>query len=793
MRMFKQRWWSRFALAASLGVVQLVACSSDHPRGEADVQKTGTLGLALEATAQSGTVYRLRNASFVVTDVHSGREIDRLFSEDAPPSARELTDVLQPGSYTIRLEDGWFMERVSGGSSGSGGSSAGTSGSSGAKGGSGGKGGTSSGKGGSFMGEAGAPGSSTGGFGNGAVGNDSFGGAGNETVEVVDAFLLSDAVQFFFISGGDNEFVDYLFQIGGEVVDFNHGTLHVGIDVIEDPSVCQSPPGVLDPRRVLLETDLNATGQIDLGSVFQALATNGGMAADPNLIYQQVYESYASAANAFITDAIHCGDEMTNGVPTLNGYPIDCDRIEHNHVNDEGNFFATAFVNRMDLAPENGAHCGQQRLIFTNQSNARGRAFMILEAQIPNPNPDLGIQGCAPLAEFWREQNDMSDAGARGARLAQAFLSGDPGLLDAGFGPFMTATNLTVGSGQIRTNQFDQSPWTLREFKLALDGQNIKAVPFPTSEAPFGGLWNEAIALPHGDDCRQSFLDAADQLMTNDPSQMSFVVDHACNDAESRNDSSQDYDSQLGSGFRAQLEARLAGSGLTADDFANRAQFAGSCIGCHEEATGKFLGNYVFAPFSNEFVHVQEFPIQCGKSDPNDLCFQPSPALLQVFLPSRLQVMGQILDIPIIPDPCDPNGSGGTGGSSGFGGSFGVGGSAGKSGVGGSFGFGGQAGEISVTGGTGGTSAGSPGTGGRGMGFGGRSGGSAGRGSAGTSMTDPGNAGAGTMENQATPPNVDTPLPPADEPVDEMQSHDEEIRKKYGKRTLSGRSARSTH
>ena len=667
--------------------------------------------------------------------------------------------MLLAGNYTITLLDGWFMERVGSGSSGSGGGTAtgGTTGKGGStgtggRGGRGGKGGsTSMGSAGEFDqgGETGSSGGSS-----GTAGSIGEGGSGPvEGSTTVDAFLLSDAVQFFSLFGGDDAFVNYQFQIGGEVIDFGHGRLHVGIDVIEDPSVCQSPEGVIDPRKVLIETNLAALDTVSLFDVLGALASNGGMNADPLLIHQKIYDSYASAENGRLSDAIHCDDQSVDGTATLNGFRIDCDRVEVRHFDDPENFFPTAFVNRMDLAPENGAHCGQQRIIFAN-NELGGRAFLIFEAQIPNPAPDLGIEGCRPLAQFWLEQNDISDPAARGARLAQAFISGDPGLVAQGFGPFYTAANLTVGSGQIRTNQFDQSPWTLREFKLALDGDNLSPIPFPTSEAPNGALWNEGAGLAQGPGCRASFLSAVDQLLTNDLSEMSFVVDSVCNDAESRNDFSQDYDSQLSNGFRSALEERLAGTGLNADDLANRAQFAGSCIGCHNESSGRFLGNGVFAPFSNDFVQVQEqFVSECPKGE--GLCFEPSQGLTEVFLPSRLQVLGRVLDMPIIADPCDPN-NGGTGGTSGSGGT-----SAGTAGV----------------------------SSGAGPSMGGRSSG----GRTGTSGSS-NEAGAAPIAQEPVPaPEIVIEIPQADEPVEDMQEADQEIRKEYGERTLSGRSARTTH
>lgn len=181
-----------------------------RPRARARIRqktsrsRTGTLGLSLEAAAQSGTLYRLKNASFVITDLHTGDSVDVLFSEDAPSTATELTQVLSPGNYAVD---------------------------------------STAGEGGAFEETPSVPARNE-----DAAPNRGLGGAAdNGDGTTVDASLLSDAVQFFSISGSDDEFVNYTFQIGGQVVDFNHGTLHVGIQVIEDPSVCQTPDGVLDP------------------------------------------------------------------------------------------------------------------------------------------------------------------------------------------------------------------------------------------------------------------------------------------------------------------------------------------------------------------------------------------------------------------------------------------------------------------------------------------------------------------------------------------------------------------
>ncbi|HVI00725.1 MAG TPA: hypothetical protein VM869_18530, partial [Enhygromyxa sp.] len=76
---------------------------------------------------------------------------------------------------------------------------------------------------------------------------------------------------------------------------------------------------------------------------------------------------------------------------------------------------------------------------------------------------------------------------------------------------------------------------------------------------------------------------------------------------------------------------------LSPVELANRATFANACMGCHEGATGLDLGNGLFGPSSLGFVHVDEFAQEpCSGGGP---CFAISPALDQVFLPARLNVL----------------------------------------------------------------------------------------------------------------------------------------------------------
>lgn len=733
-----RRVFSSAAVFVAVGVAQLVGCSSDSKTHSTEEAVTGTISLPLQAVAASGNVYRLRNATFTITDNHTGNLVT-VFSSEEDPSKSTISKVLDTGDYSITLLQGWFLERVSG-SNGTGGAASGGAFNAGGATMIPGKGGSTNGPGGSpgkplpaagaaaggpgkpaqggapgaggsvtagSAGEAGAVDFPEGGVGGaidegfggfigfgGRQGTGGFFGSGGSSgggVGVrVDATLTSNAVQFFSIFSRSDTFVSFSFQIGGEILNFNQGRVNVGIDVVEVGEQCQTPPNVTRPERVLLENDAAAVSGVRLRDVFNALANNGATKGDGELLFNQIYDSFASADLGLIPSAVHCGDEMTNGIPTLNGFPVECNRLERLHVGDIDAFKALAIINRIDLAPENGANCGQQRMIFA--SNTFNRAFIIVEAQVPNPTPELGIAGCVPLAKFWMAQNDIADPITRGQRLTEAFLKGSPELASQGFGAFYAPENLTVGSGQIRTNQFDSFPWTLREFKLTQDGETLKSIPFPTAEAPNGALWNESSGLPQGAACRDNMLSALDGVLTGDLAQLSFVVDQQCRDAESRNDFSQAYAFQMSPGFRAQIAEKAAGTGLTPEQVANRAQFAGSCIGCHNESSGSDLGLGASAPFSNDFPHVTEFAsTDCGTRNAGSLCFPTSTALKDLFLPSRLKTLTDLLQVPIVSDPCGSGGSGGFGSGGGFGtggGFFGSGGSFGTAGS--SFGKGGS-------------------------------------------------------------------------------------------------------
>ncbi len=418
------------------------------------------------------------------------------------------------------------------------------------------------------------------------------------------------------------------------------------INAIELVVTDDTPVVEINPRRSLIETNPAVLSGFDLRTILRKVAENSDLTPAPERHYQQMIDAYNRRP-------VTPGAQACRG--TLNGFRMECNRLEGEQLHTLDAWFPIALVNRIDLAPMDGRHCGQQRIILANNTEiGNERMFIILEAQIPNPNPSCGVQGCRPIAAYWEALSDIDSPRRRNELHKEAFLHGLPSLLAEGVEPFMAAAFLGPQGGQLRTNNFNDHPWTLREFRIQRTDRAMSILPAPVADSPNGRLWNDtSAAFARRPQCRTSILDAIAGLLTDDPAQMSFVVDESCKDAESRNDGSQEYIFELAegrvNGFRSEIAARIRelqpGSRLTPEDMAERAHFAGSCIGCHEEANGKELGNGVEAPFSAGFVHVNEFfdEEDCGDGTH---CFEISPALVDVFLPHRKAVIERFLAAP---------------------------------------------------------------------------------------------------------------------------------------------------
>jgi hypothetical protein len=661
---------SRAALLLACGAAHALACSSGGDQTQlagAPQAQTGRVRLALTARGASGSLYRLRNATFQIEQLAGGGEPVPVPPPSLPPSPGPRPLPGAPGAGGVAGVEAPAIEPddfPGGGVAGTGaaaGGAVGVGGSSSVAGAGGAVGGLLT-----FLSSEDDPRATTleTDLPAGAYVATLFDGWSLErvsggTVTTVDARLVSPTTQDFFISSDEETFVSYRFETGGVSVELGTGRLIIDIEVDEGGG------GVVDDPRLTVMENAREALPFSLEETLTMALVNAGSSLDATTAYHAIIDSYATASDGRDASASHCDDEQTDGAPSLNGFGLQCGRLEAQQFDNLGAWFATAAVNRLDLAPADGATCGQQRLVFANSSPiGNGRMLMILESEVPNPAPECGVAACAPIARFWSELALVTDPVERGERLRRAFLVGDPELAAAGFAPFVNAAQLGPNGGQIRTNNFNDSPWTLREFHfLSVDRP---PAPVPVAEAPNGALWNDAVASPVGEACRDSFVRAAELgLLSAEPSAMSFPVDQACKDSESRNDFSQDYVGQLLSGsgdLVARLDAIAAPFGLSAEDVAARARFAGSCIGCHSEASGSFLGGGLSAPFQFDFVHVSEFGAEpCGNGGS---CFGISEGLRSVFLPARARVTRTLLDGPGCGDatpPIDPLPIGGGG------------------------------------------------------------------------------------------------------------------------------------
>ncbi|MEM7152317.1 MAG: hypothetical protein AAF799_05710 [Myxococcota bacterium] len=459
-------------------------------------------------------------------------------------------------------------------------------------------------------------------------------------------------------------------------------TTNVTLDGGDDGGPNCEPTEFFDvnERRSLFETHELALSAFQMDEVLDAIAVNGGLTSNPGQTHDQLMDTYNPSPGLGLGG--NCDDEVDfNGDPGLNGYPLQCGRAEGDQIGNMDEWFPIAVVNRFDLAPSDGSNCGEARIVMANvRQQFPNRFFTIFEAQVPNPDPSCGIDACAPVQEFWASLTDIDDPVERGEQLRMAFLDGHPDLEAAGFPPFVRHQAFTFGAGQVRTNNFHEFPWTLREFKtVAVKPQPsigpvakggafepapspglLRMVQVPVAANPFGELWDDTAMLPQSKKCLDALVATVPSLMSDNPNLMGVSVPTECLAAESPDTSAMDYPNHLNPGgplanaIQNAIFAEDPMSSLQPVHIARRALFAGGCIGCHQRSnfgSNNDLGNGVNAPVSLGFVHTSEFAQEdCGDGDSS--CFVISSALKDSFLPHRKSVMDTFLnDGPC----CEPN------------------------------------------------------------------------------------------------------------------------------------------
>ncbi|QSQ14088.1 COG1470 family protein [Myxococcus landrumensis] len=423
---------------------------------------------------------------------------------------------------------------------------------------------------------------------------------------------------------------------------------------------------VLDPLRSLAITDFQTLSVINLRMVMGQLAQQGnhqGFTAEQ--LFRQLWDTQNPApGQPDLPNGAHCSD---NG-GTLNGAPYTCRPNEGadavlGPVSVLDRYHLIGLFNRFDLAPPDGANCGEYRMVFARLP--RDRNLVIFEAVVPNSRTDLGLEGCRPIAQTWASLSTLTDPAARGALVKSFFMDAiGPGQL-----PVVHVNhygNNVMREGQIRTNQFIQdrehSPWMLHEFKLRQQcipgiGCHLRFVPVTVKANPRGDFFNVFNTSPLAVSFREHFITQVASLAVDDINRFNYEVPDLYNAAQSNAEGIFATDNYLneffvgppGNPFANAIAAELQriGSPLQPEHIVARAQSL-SCAGCHNLSGNMDLGGSVgFFPFMRPaFTHNTEEP--APGFPPDDPHFTLSNLLMETFLPFRQQLLGAFLDTPAL-------------------------------------------------------------------------------------------------------------------------------------------------
>ncbi len=425
----------------------------------------------------------------------------------------------------------------------------------------------------------------------------------------------------------------------------------------QQPPPPPPPPATsgVNPQRSLVVTDVAILNKFGFEAVMDQLVGTSEAPTTALNLFQQWWDTARPAPG--LGAGPHCDSP---GIANMNGFPYTCPRAEGNlatvnpfinATTNPNSFIAVGLFNRFDMAPTNGANCGEYRIAFAKRSgvtNPRDRLLVIIEAVLPNPTPALGLEGCRPVANFWAGLTSDADVNSRGDKLRSFYFSGLPGFM-----PVLHADNLGAragNTGQVRVNQFMQPTWMLREYKLRRDCSSgacsVHFVPVTVKTNPGGILFNPS--SPHSlasDFQNVVFPDQVPSLAINDINRFTLSIPDAFNSGQSDEESPMQnhYVNQFGTGpsaLRANIQNELnaISSTLTPDNVVARAM-ALSCAGCHRLSNGADLGGGLRWPPSMGFTHVSELT-DAGPDGPRH---RISPALVNVFIPHRKAVLDAFL------------------------------------------------------------------------------------------------------------------------------------------------------
>ena len=421
----------------------------------------------------------------------------------------------------------------------------------------------------------------------------------------------------------------------------------------------------IDVRRSLAITEQTILSRFSLQRVLTQLATQSNVPGlTATALFQQWWDT--QNPNPGLYPGPHCDDVSTAGVgSTINGYPYLCRNgaegaqasCDPFAANSACAYIPIGLFNRYDQAPENGAHCGEYRIVYAKVSgitSTSDRNLLIFEAALPNPHPQQGLKGCQQVIDTWADLTPENNIQVRAAALENFYFSGQ-GAVSAVVSIGNFGDN-ALGAGQIRTNQFSNttSGWSLREFKLrrtcaGSSCSSLQFVPVTNKNNAFGPLFDPASPWAAASAFRSFFPSQASSLNANSVPGLDINTPDTFNTAQSQSSGASAaemrYSVAFGSGpsaLRTSLQNQLTtlGSALTPDDIVARAQ-ALSCAGCHRLSNNVPLGGGLVWPPSLGFTHVTERATEVVAGETR---FMLSDALINQFLPARKAIFEDFLN-----------------------------------------------------------------------------------------------------------------------------------------------------
>lgn len=308
-------------------------------------------------------------------------------------------------------------------------------------------------------------------------------------------------------------------------------------------------------------------------------------------------------------------------------------------------FVPIGITNRFDQA--NATQCGQYRLIYASRNVTSFETFhVIFEAEMPNPNPELGILGCRPVAQFWADLSNVDAADARRAHLEKFFYKGLDGLP-----PAMHADHFHRNQAGVRTLQLTvpaNFPHFF-QFRLVTEDGKLVMKPDVLEDTVLGKLIDPAVHPDErGQRFRRFFIENLKTLTARDANLYHIKWPKEFQIVDVKPKTEQIYALNVawffarrtpkGQAFEAEVAAELQrlGSTITPTQVVDRAETR-NCVGCHFGGPGLEVGEDVtFPPALDSMSHVSEQGATATD-------YTMSPALKNVFLPHRMRILRDFL------------------------------------------------------------------------------------------------------------------------------------------------------